>query len=420
MGIKIGMVSLGCAKNRVDAELMLGVLLSDGFELETDPAKADAIIVNTCGFIEAAKQESIDTILEMAEYKQDHLKALIVTGCLSKRYAKELPAEMPEVDAFLGIGEVEKIAQVVRKCMAGEHIVDTDEGFHYLEDVHRVLTTPGYTAYVKIAEGCNNRCAFCAIPAIRGNYISRSMENIEREVKDLAAQGVKEIVLIAQDTSYYGLDLYHKPMLAELLERVAAVEGVHWVRALYCYPERIDDELLRVMKENPKVCPYLDIPLQHINDKVLREMHRRTDGKELLGEVDPAEFYAKKWNISDRPVRRAKHFFDENARVPKMRDALIAGNAAEYMRLMNESGRSSETLLTNIVTSATDDRKLETGLYLSSKLLDGIGAWRVHGGGFAGCVQALMPCGAFPAYRRGMEALFGPGSCRKLHITGAK
>ena len=281
MGIKIGMVSLGCAKNRVDAELMLGVLLSDGFELETDPAKADAIIVNTCGFIEAAKQESIDTILEMAEYKQDHLKALIVTGCLSKRYAKELPAEMPEVDAFLGIGEVEKIAQVVRKCMAGERIVDADEGFHYLEVVHRVLTTPGYTAYVKIAEGCNNRCAFCAIPAIRGNYISRSMENIEREVKDLAAQGVKEIVLIAQDTSYYGLDLYHKPMLAELLERVAAVEGVHWVRALYCYPERIDDELLRVMKENPKVCPYLDIPLQHINDKVLREMHRRTDGKAI-------------------------------------------------------------------------------------------------------------------------------------------
>lgn len=281
MGIKIGMVSLGCAKNRVDAELMLGVLLSDGFELETDPAKADAIIVNTCGFIEAAKQESIDTILEMAEYKQDHLKALIVTGCLSKRYAKELPAEMPEVDAFLGIGEVEKIAQVVRKCMAGERIVDADEGFHYLEDVHRVLTTPGYTAYVKIAEGCNNRCAFCAIPAIRGNYISRSMENIEREVKDLAAQGVKEIVLIAQDTSYYGVDLYHKPMLSELLERVAAVEGVHWVRALYCYPERIDDELLCVMKENPKVCPYLDIPLQHINDKVLREMHRRTDGKAI-------------------------------------------------------------------------------------------------------------------------------------------
>lgn len=277
MAMKIGMVSLGCAKNRVDAELMLGVLVREGFELESDPAKADAIIVNTCGFIEAAKQESINTILEMADYKQKNCKALIVTGCLSKRYAKELPAELPEVDAFLGIGEVDKIGQVVRDCVAGAHIVDADAGFRYLEDVDRVLTTPGYTAYVKIADGCNNRCAFCAIPYIRGNYISRSMENIEREVRALVEKGVKEIVLIAQDTTYYGKDLYHKPMLAELLTRVAAIEGVHWVRALYCYPELIDDELLRVMKENPKVCPYLDIPLQHINDKVLKEMNRRGD-----------------------------------------------------------------------------------------------------------------------------------------------
>lgn len=281
--MKIGMVSLGCAKNRVDAELMLGVLVQEGFELESDPAKADAIIVNTCGFIEAAKQESIDTILEMADYKNDNCKALIVTGCLSKRYKDDLPEGLPEVDAFLGIGEGEKIAQVVRECVAGKRIVDADAGFKYIEDVSRVLTTPGYTAYVKIADGCNNRCAFCAIPYIRGNYISRSMENIEREVKELAANGVKEIVLIAQDTTYYGKDLYHKPMLAELLERVAAVEGIHWVRALYCYPELINDELLRVMKENPKVCPYLDIPLQHINDKVLKEMNRRGDSKLIRG-----------------------------------------------------------------------------------------------------------------------------------------
>lgn len=281
--MKIGMVSLGCAKNRVDAELMLGVLVQEGFELESDPAKADAIIVNTCGFIEAAKQESIDTILEMADYKNDNCKALIVTGCLSKRYKDDLPEGLPEVDAFLGIGEGEKIAQVVRECVAGKRIVDADAGFKYIEDVSRVLTTPGYTAYVKIADGCNNRCAFCAIPYIRGNYISRSMENIEREVRELAANGVKEIVLIAQDTTYYGKDLYHKPMLAELLERVAAVEGIHWVRALYCYPELIDDELLRVMKENPKVCPYLDIPLQHINDKVLKEMNRRGDSKLIRG-----------------------------------------------------------------------------------------------------------------------------------------
>jgi len=279
VAMKVGMVSLGCAKNRVDAELMLGVLVKEGFELESDPAKADAIIVNTCGFIEAAKQESIDTILEMADYKNDNCKALIVTGCLSKRYKDDLPEGLPEVDAFLGIGEGEKIAQVIRECMEGKRIVDADAGFRYIEDVSRVLTTPGYTAYVKIADGCNNRCAFCAIPYIRGNYISRSMENIEREVRELAANGVKEIVLIAQDTTYYGKDLYHKPMLAELLKRVADIEGIHWVRALYCYPELISDELLNVMRENPKVCPYLDIPLQHINDKVLKEMNRRGDSK---------------------------------------------------------------------------------------------------------------------------------------------
>ncbi len=250
--MKIGMVSLGCAKNRVDAELMLGVLAREGFELESDPERADAIIVNTCGFIEAAKQESIDAILEMAEYKKKNCKALIVTGCLSKRYAKELPPELPEVDAFLGIGETDKIAQVVRACAAGAHIVEADAGF-------------------------------CAIPYIRGNYVSRTMENIEREVRALAEKGVREIVLVAQDTTYYGKDLYHKPMLAELLRRVAAVEGVHWVRALYCYPELIDDELLAVMKEEPKVCSYLDIPLQHINDKVLREMNRRGDGALIRG-----------------------------------------------------------------------------------------------------------------------------------------
>ena len=177
------------------------------------------------------------------------------------------------------------IISVTRDAIAAQatHIVEADAGFCYLENVDRVLTTPGYTAYVKIADGCNNRCAFCAIPYIRGNYVSRTMENIEREVRALAEKGVREIVLVAQDTTYYGKDLYHKPMLAELLRRVAAVEGVHWVRALYCYPELIDDELLAVMKEEPKVCSYLDIPLQHINDKVLREMNRRGDGALIRG-----------------------------------------------------------------------------------------------------------------------------------------
>ena len=280
MSIKVGMVSLGCAKNRVDAELMLGVLVQDGgFELVSDPKEADAIIVNTCGFIEAAKQESIDTILEMADYKQENCKALVVTGCLSKRYIDDLPDGMPEVDAFLGIGEGDKIAQVIRDCMDGKRIIDAANGFKYLENVDRVLTTPEYTAYVKIADGCNNRCAFCAIPYIRGNYVSRRMEDIVRECEDWTKKGVKEIVLIAQDTTFYGKDLYKKPMLAELFTEVSKIEGIHWVRALYCYPELIDDELLTVMHDNPKVCTYLDIPLQHINDKVLKEMHRRGDSK---------------------------------------------------------------------------------------------------------------------------------------------
>lgn len=282
MGIKIGMVSLGCAKNRVDAELMLGVLVKEGFELESDPAQADAIIVNTCGFIEDAKQESIDTILEMAEYKQDKCRALIVTGCLSKRYKDDLPPELPEVDAFLGIGETDKIAQVVRDCMAGRRIVDADAGFCYLEDVRRVLTTPGYTAYVKIADGCNNRCAFCAIPYIRGNYVSRTMENIVREVEQLAETGVKEVVLIAQDTTYYGIDLYGRRRLADLLTELCRIDGIEWVRLHYAYPASFPDEVIDTMAREPKICKYLDIPFQHISDRMLSAMKRRHTKAEAM------------------------------------------------------------------------------------------------------------------------------------------
>ena len=277
MGIKIGMVSLGCAKNRVDAELMLGALQEDGFELVSDPAVADAIIVNTCGFIQAAKEESIATILEMAEYKAQNCKALIVTGCLSKRYSTDLSAELPEVDAILGIGESEKLAQVVRRCMQGEHIVDADAPYFYSERLERVLTTPKYSVYVKVADGCNNRCTFCAIPGIRGGYISREMDDIERECKRLAQQGVREIILIAQDTTYYGMDLVGRSLLPELMERLSGIEELVWIRALYCYPDLIDDKLLRVMKENKKICAYLDVPLQHADDAILRQMNRRGD-----------------------------------------------------------------------------------------------------------------------------------------------
>ena len=282
--MKIGMVSLGCAKNRVDAELMLGVLAREGFELESDPEKADAIIVNTCGFIEAAKQESIDAILEMAEYKKKNCKALIVTGCLSKRYAKELPPELPEVDAFLGIGETDKIAQVVRACAAGAHIVEADAGFCYLENVDRVLTTPGYTAYVKIADGCNNRCSYCAIPGIRGALRSRSIASVETEAKNLVDAGVKELLVIAQDITAFGAD---RPGdgedIARLLERLNAIPGDFVIRLLYTHPAHYTDSFIGFLaRPGTKVLPYLDIPLQHINDRILKAMGRHVTKAETV------------------------------------------------------------------------------------------------------------------------------------------
>lgn len=274
--IQIGVISLGCSKNRVDTELMLGALQHRNVRFVADPAQADVIIINTCGFIEPAKQESIDTILEMAQYKKTGgLKALIVAGCLSERYREELMRELPEVDAFLGVNAYDAIAEAVDHALAGEAFSEFSapkaEG-NYLD---RVLTTPSYYAYVKIAEGCNNRCSYCAIPYIRGNLQSRTMEDIEAEVRMLLKAGVREIILVAQDTTRYGMDLYGKPMLCELLERLAVLPGIVWLRVLYCYPENITDELLDVMQKHETIVKYLDIPIQHLDDTVLKRMHRR-------------------------------------------------------------------------------------------------------------------------------------------------
>lgn len=274
--IQIGVISLGCSKNRVDTELMLGALQHRNVSFVADPAQADVIIINTCGFIESAKQESIDTILEMAQYKKTgYLKALIVAGCLSERYREELMQELPEVDAFLGVNAYDAIAEAVDHALAGEAFSEFSapkaEG-NYLD---RVLTTPSYYAYVKIAEGCNNRCSYCAIPYIRGNLQSRTMEDIEAEVRMLLKAGVREIILVAQDTTRYGMDLYGKPMLCELLERLAVLPGIVWLRVLYCYPENITDELLDVMQKHETIVKYLDIPIQHLDDTVLKRMHRR-------------------------------------------------------------------------------------------------------------------------------------------------
>ena len=274
----VGMISLGCPKNQVDAELMLDKLARAGFAISGDIEGCDAVIVNTCGFIEAAKVEAIENILDMAEYKKSgDIQKLIVTGCLSERYQYDIRKEMPEVDAVVGIGENANIVQIVDEVLGGDLV----EAFADKELLPltggRILTTPDYWAYLKIGDGCSNNCAFCPIPEIRGKFRSRTIEDIVDEAKTLASQGVREVVLISQDTSLYGRDLYKENKLPELLTAISEVGGIEWIRFLYCYPERIGDELLDVMAANPKVCHYLDIPLQHADKSVLRGMHRPGD-----------------------------------------------------------------------------------------------------------------------------------------------
>lgn len=273
---KIGLVSLGCAKNRVDSENMLGMLREKGYEIVSDPAEADILFVNTCGFIEPAKEESIDAIFEMAQYKKaGRAKKLYVTGCLAQRYPEALMSEIPEIDGILGVAEYSRLFELLDAGDRGMKPCYTANGARFL-NTPRVLTTPGYSAYVKISDGCDNRCTYCAIPLIRGGYSSRPFDDIVDECRKLADDGVTEITLIAQDTSRYGCDFGDRHyMLPELLEAVSAIEGVHWVRVLYCYPDSTEDRLLDAIQKLPKVAPYLDLPLQHIDDDLLRRMNRR-------------------------------------------------------------------------------------------------------------------------------------------------
>lgn len=281
---KLGLVSLGCDKNRVDSEIMLG-MLKNTYEITEEPREADIIIVNTCGFIESSKQESIDTILEMAEYKKDHnCKLLMATGCLTQRYGEELLKLMPELDIILGVNNygfldqyVEKFIKTREKIMAVDYL---DSG---INEGERILTTGfGQTAYLRISEGCSNHCTYCIIPKIRGTYRSRPMEKILEEAESLARGGVQEIIVVAQDTTRYGTDLYGKKALPELLRKLKAVEGIKWIRVLYLYPEEFTDELIEELKSNEKVVKYLDLPIQHISDGVLKRMARRTKKEELL------------------------------------------------------------------------------------------------------------------------------------------
>lgn len=280
--MKVGMISLGCAKNQVDGEVLMAKLKAAGYELVDDVAMADVAIVNTCGFIESAKKESIDEILELALLKKEgRIKKLVATGCLAERYQHEIRRELPELDGVLGIGANEDPARYIGELLEKGPVEAFPEKERLPLSGGRELTTPSWSAYLKIAEGCDNRCSYCAIPYIRGSYRSRTMEDIEEEARALVKDGAKELVLIAQDTTRYGIDLYGEYSLAKLLKRLCGIEGIKWLRVLYCYPDAITDELLDVMAKEEKVLPYIDLPLQHCSGRVLKAMNRRGDRASL-------------------------------------------------------------------------------------------------------------------------------------------
>lgn len=280
--MKIGFVSLGCSKNLVDTEMMIGFVKKCGLTVENNPQNAEIILINTCGFIESAKQEAIDTILEMAEYKKKKCKYIIATGCLVKRYKKELEKALPEVDLWISCDEYEKFYAKIMEILPQIYKTESLE----LDYLNRTVTTGDKMAYLKIAEGCSNRCTYCAIPYIRGPFISRKMEDILKEAKQLADSGIEEIIVIAQDTTKYGIDIYNEPMLAKLLQELEKISGIKWIRFLYAYPETITDELIEVVKNSNKICHYFDIPIQHISTRVLKRMNRKSDNESIVKVIE--------------------------------------------------------------------------------------------------------------------------------------
>ncbi len=281
---KISLVSLGCSKNLVDAEQMTGLLEEAGYEVITDEEDGDIMIVNTCAFIEAAKQESIECILELASYKQNNPdRILIVTGCMAQRYKEEVLSEIPEVDAVVGTNDFGDIVEIIKEAEVKKGICRCNGEEIIYEGLLRSVSTPPYTAYLKIAEGCDNHCTYCAIPSIRGRYRSRKTEDILSEAKKLVKGGAKELIIIAQDTTRYGIDLYGEYKLAELLKELCEIDDLKWIRLHYCYPELITDELIEVIANNDKICKYMDIPIQHINDRILKLMGRRTSREQIEG-----------------------------------------------------------------------------------------------------------------------------------------
>ena len=282
MGKRIGMISLGCAKNQVNAEQMMFLLQQAGHEILPSPEGADVVIINTCGFIDSAKSEAIDNILAMGQWKQQGLVGrILVTGCLSQRYQDEILTEMPEVDGVLGTGSYGEVVPAVEHLLRGDTVCTFGDINAAQEETERILTTPEHYAFLKIAEGCDNRCSYCVIPSLRGKYRSRTMEDCVAEAQALAENGVKELIVIAQDTSRYGMDLYGKPMLPELLRALCRIEKLHWIRIHYLYPELMTDELIDTIASEEKIVNYIDVPIQHVNDKILKRMNRRGTRAEL-------------------------------------------------------------------------------------------------------------------------------------------
>ncbi len=285
MSVRVGLVSLGCPKNQVDAEHIVYNLREEGYEIIPDAALADVAVINTCGFIESAKQEAIDTILEFCTLKSEgRIKAVVVTGCLAERYKSEIRSELPEVDAVVGLGANELLGEIIKKVLAGETVDMGGDKYSMIIDARRIVSTETF-AYLKIAEGCDNHCTYCAIPSIRGRLRSRRIESIVDEAKWLAKVGFKEIILVAQDTTVYGLDLYGRPMICELLGELCKIDGLKWIRTLYSYPERITDELIDLIASEEKLVKYLDIPIQHCCDRILKRMNRKSTKAELVSLV---------------------------------------------------------------------------------------------------------------------------------------
>lgn len=306
--MKVGFISLGCSKNLVDSEKMMGMLQANGHTLVAQPSQAEAIIINTCGFITSAKEEAISTIFEMAAYKKENLKKLIVVGCLAQRYKEQLEKEIPEIDAVIRIQDYDTLHEVLAKELQ-------DEGKVTFANAQRLLTSKPWTAYLKIAEGCSNHCTYCAIPLIRGDNVSVPMEQLIEEAKELAKKGVKELVLNAQDTTKYGVDLYGQRSLLPLLQRLHEIDGFHWIRILYMYPDEIDDELIEGMAKLPKVLPYFDIPMQHANNAMLAKMNRRGTKEDVLA-----------------LVQKIRTVFDS----PTLRTTFIVGFPGETRETMDE------------------------------------------------------------------------------------